>query len=47
MRPNHGHILNTVLCPGLGPQHRKDAELLEWFQRRAPKMIRGLGTLLL
>ena len=25
-----------------GPQYRKDVELLEWFQRRATTMIRGL-----
>ena len=24
-----------------GPQYRKDVELLEWFQRRATKMVRG------
>jgi len=27
------------------PQHRKDMDLLEWFQRRAMKMIRGLEHL--
>ena len=25
-----------------GPQHKKDAELLEWFQRRATRVIREL-----
>ena len=28
-----------------GPQYRKDVELLEWVQRRAAKMIRGLQHL--
>jgi len=27
------------------PQHRKDVELLEWGQRRATKMIRGMEHL--
>ena len=36
---------STVLCPGLGPQHKKDMELLEWVQRRTTRMIRGLGHL--
>ena len=28
-----------------GPQYRKDVELLDWVQRRATKMIRGLEHL--
>ena len=28
-----------------GPQHKKDVELLEWVQRRATTMIRGLKHL--
>jgi len=27
------------------PQHRKDMDLLEWVQRRAPKMINGMESL--
>ena len=29
----------------MGPQHKKDVELLEWVQRRAIKMIRGMEHL--
>ena len=34
-----------VLCPDLGPQHKTDMDLLEWAQRKATKMIRGLEHL--
>ena len=34
-----------MLGPSWGPQHRKDVELLEWIQRRATEMIRGLEHL--
>jgi len=33
-----------VLCPGLGPPTQEDVELLERVQRRAIRMIKGLGT---
>ena len=36
---------SAVLHPGLGPQHRKDVELLERVQSRATKIIRGLEHL--
>ena len=28
-----------------GPQHKKDAELLEWIRKRATKLIKGLEYL--
>jgi len=35
------HSVPAVQHPGLGPQHEKDAELLEWVQGRATKITRG------
>jgi len=36
---------SAVLHSGQGPQHEKEAELLEQVQRRVTKMIRGLEHL--
>ena len=40
MRPNLQYCVQVW-----GPQHRNNVELLEWAQRRATKMIRGLQHL--
>ena len=40
MRPHPEHCIQAW-----DPQHKKDMELLEWVQRRAAKMIRGLEYL--
>ena len=34
-----------VLRPDLGPPHNKEAELLDWVQRRGAKMNKGVGYL--
>jgi len=34
----------AVLHPGLGPQHKKDEEVLEWAQRRAQRCSEGWST---
>lgn len=39
--------LSGVLLPGMGPQHKKDMELLERNQRMATKMNTGLEHLFL
>ena len=36
---------SAVVCPGLGPKHVKDRELLERVQSRATKMTGGLQHL--
>lgn len=37
---------SALMKPHLSPQHKKDMDLLEWVQRRATKVIRGMQHLL-
>lgn len=45
-RSQNDCIINPILSPVLGPQHKKDVKLLEWVQRRSTKIMRGLEHLL-
>lgn len=44
-RSQNDCIINPILSPVLGPQHKKDVKLLEWVQRRSTKIMRGLEHL--
>lgn len=46
-RASHTEVLHRFCCyfQLWGPQHKKDMDLLEWLQRKALKMIRGLKHL--
>ena len=43
--PLYSALMKPYLDPVLEAQHKEDMELLEWVQRRAVKMIRGLEHL--